>query len=125
MIEIAIEKLIVFQLIHILLTLVAIFVNVELISVESRSTFSEFFSLSFSSVLIKRGHLSKGEYARNIDQLILGYVFILVNNQMEIYSVVIEKSCYFHQNKIRVPSPVTKQVGIHQSNLNVFLRHSF
>ena len=80
MIRILIKELIVLQLIHILLTLVTIFVYIQFIGVKPSASFSKLSFLSNSCILVECGHLCKGENTRDVDELIGCYIFVLVNN---------------------------------------------
>ena len=88
-IGILVEELVVLQLVHILLTLVAIFVYIQLVGIKTRATLAELALLGRSGILIECGHLCKSEYARNVDELIWRNVFIVINNQFEVNAVVI------------------------------------
>ena len=123
MIGVSVEELVVLQLVHILLALVAIFVHIQLVGVETCSTSTEFSLLRRCGLLIECRHLREGEYARDINELIWRNVFILINNQFEVNAVVIQESGDLHQHKVRVPRPVAKQVGIHKPYLDFSFRH--
>ena len=89
MIGLFVEEFVVLQLVHILLTLVSVFVHIQLVGVETRATLAELALLGRSGILIECGHLCKSEYARNVDELVWRNVFIVINNQFEVNAVVI------------------------------------
>ena len=122
-IGILVEKLIILQLVHILLTLVAIFVHIQLVGIKTCTTFAELALLGRSCILVECRHLGERKHTRDIDELIWRNVFILINNQFEGNAVVIQETGDLHQHKVWVPRPVAKQVGIHKPYLDYTFRH--
>ena len=113
MVGVFIEKYITLQTSHVVISLVFISLCVDNVRIKARAPFFKLTCGSAFSVKVKIWELCESKNTRYIDELILRYILILINYKLKIDAIISKESRQFHQYKIRMPSPITKQVSVH------------